>query len=112
MVWSEIGTLAPTLEWRTFNTPVVGGELFRCRQEWVGDWPGTGYLQLSAFYADGGRYGYQQAQASRTEQMFLLPVPEALEIVGFTVRYMALRHNSRARLYANANWRVSVDQWI
>lgn len=111
MPWTDIGTLTPTSTWQTFNIPVIGGELFRLSQNWVGDWPGTGYLQFSAVYADAGRYGFTKAQADKAYQIIRLPVLEALLAAGFTTRYIAMRHNTRARLYSGNNWSVSVEQW-
>lgn len=113
MVWSSIGSIAPTiLDWQTYNTPVIGGELFRVRQSWVGDWPGTGHLQISAIYADAGRYGFSRVGSDTEDRIISLPVPEALALAGFTTRYMAIRVNAYARLYATANWTVELDQWI
>lgn len=113
MVWSSLGSIQPNiLDWQTYNTPVVGGELFRVRQSWVGDWPGSGYLQISAVYADAGRHGYRRVGSDTKDRIIQLPVPEALELAGFTTRYIEIKVNGRARLFESANWTVDVDQWI
>lgn len=113
MVWSSLGTIEPQLlNWQQYPTPVIGGELFRVRQSWVGDWPGTGHLQFSALYADGGRYGFRRIGSDTADRMFTLAVPEVMQLAGLTTRYIEVKLSYNARIYSGANWQVSVDQWI
>lgn len=112
MPWQFLGTVSPTqLDWKRFATPVTGGELFRVRQSWVGDWPGTGYLQFSAVYSGAGRHGFRKVGADTEARIISLAIPQALLEAGLTTRHIECRLNPRARPYAVANWQVSIDYW-
>ncbi|MBD2259914.1 hypothetical protein [Pseudanabaena sp. FACHB-2040] len=112
MSWQPLGTFSPTKEWKTLGTLTNGGSLFRIRQDWVGDWPGTGYLQISFVYEGAGRYGFRKVGSDKEDRVLNCPISEALAAEGFTSRQMAIKLNLYARLYSGANWVVSVDQWI
>lgn len=112
MSWQFLGTVSPTqLEWRRFSALVTGGELFRVRQTWTGTWPGTGYLQFSSVYPTAGRYGFRKCGSDTEDRIINMAIPQALLEAGLTSRYIECRLNYRARLYAVANWQVSIDVW-
>lgn len=117
MTWETLGNLTPNLlDWQTLNAPAEG-ELFRISQSWVGDWPGVGYIRLRLFYADDLYYedGYfetKRVYATRDEQLLVLPFNLILGQAGYNVRYFQARFNMRARIYENANWQISLDQFL
>ena len=112
MVWIELGTIEPQLlNWQRYPTLVTGGELFRVRQSWVGDWPGTGHLQLSSVYDGAGRYGFRRVGSDTEDRLVVMPVPEELILAGLNSRYIEIKLSYSARVYENANWQVSVDKW-
>ena len=111
MPWRSLGTLTPDLlEWRLTNTAALG-DLVRVRQDWSGDWPGTGFIMVSAFYADGGRYGFESVYPDREARMLILPPPQILADAGLLVRYFAAKLNSRSRTYDNANWSITFEEF-
>lgn len=117
MGWQALGTLNPNLlDWVTLNAPAAG-ELFSITQDWVGDWPGVGYVRLRMLYADNEFYedGYfetERVYAARDERLIYLPFNPALQAAGYNVRYFQARLNSRARIYATANWRVNLSEFV
>lgn len=117
MSWETLGTLTPDLlDWQTLNAPAEG-DLFRVRQSWVGEWPGTGYIRLRLFYADDESYddGFFETQrlyANQDTDLLLLPFNQIMARAGYSVRYFQARLNLRARPYATANWQVSISQFV
>ncbi|MBE9157691.1 hypothetical protein IQ265_12765 [Nodosilinea sp. LEGE 06152] len=112
MAWRNLGTVAPDLlEWRELPQQALGN-LFRIRQSWNGDWPGTGAINLAIFYDGGGRYGFEQIYSDPKPRMVIFTPPQLLTDAGFLVRRFAVRFSSRTRVYAVANWQVSVDEWV
>ncbi|PZV07830.1 MAG: hypothetical protein DCF32_06260 [Leptolyngbya sp.] len=117
MTWAPLGTLTPNLlDWQTLNAPAEG-ELFRARQSWVGESPGTGYIRLRLLYADAETYedGYFESKrlyASQDEQLLVLPFSPILAEAGYNVRYFQARLNLRARPYATANWQLTLEQFL
>lgn len=111
MPWRQLGTVTPELlTWKTVGQPALG-DVFRVRQSWVGDWPGTGFIHLSAIYSNGGRYGFEKIWPDPEARIFLMKPPEALLEAGLVIRYFAARFGSRARPYSAANWQISIDEF-
>lgn len=117
MGWSTLGTLTPNLlNWVTLNAP-SGGELFRVTQSWVGEWPGTGYIRLRLLYADHQFYEDAFFETERIysgpdERLIAIPFNPIMREAGYNVRYFQARFNQRARIYENANWQVTLDQFV
>jgi hypothetical protein len=117
MAWSALGSLTPTLlDWVTLNAPAQG-ELFSVTQDWVGEWPGTGYIRARMLYADNefyedGIFESLRFYASREERLIYLPFNPALQAAGYNVRYFQARLNMRARTYAGANWQINFAEFI
>lgn len=113
MVWAALGSIYPELlDWQPYPVTADAGALFRVRQQWMDQWPGVGYCLLSAVYGDAGRFGFRRIYADYNERSIILPVPESLSTAGFTTRTLEIKFSLRARIYADAQWQVSVDQWI
>ena len=112
MSWRNLGTVAPSLlEWRELPQQALG-TLFRVRQSWVGDWPGSGAVNLAIFYDGGGRYGFEQIYSDREPRMVFFTPPQGLADAGLLIRRFSVRFSSRTRVYATANWQISVDEWV
>lgn len=111
MPWNNLGTVTPTITGWTLFDLSADGELFRATQTWLGDWPGTGHVQISAIYANGGRYGFRRLYADLEPQLFIMAPPPELIEAGLTVRFLAARLNSWARPYSGANWRVQIEEY-
>lgn len=116
MAWRSLGTLTPNLlEWQALNLP-ARGEVFRVSQDWVGEWPGTGFITLRLIYLNGmlggeGSLEYRRIYPFRDDRILELPFDERLRHAGYTVRYFQAKLGYRARVYANANWQISIDQF-
>lgn len=117
MTWNGLGTLTPNLlDWVTLNAPAQG-ELFSITQDWVGEWPGQGYIRVRMLYADNEFYedGYfetTRVYATRDERLIYLPFNPALQAAGYNVRYFQARLNARARIYEVANWQVNFSEFL
>lgn len=112
MSWALLGTIEPGLEWEELSTNAQGGDIFRLIQSWGGNWPGTAHLNISFKYGNHGRFGFNKAYPDREPILLICPIAEPLISVGFINRSIAIRHNLYARLYAEANWQVVVEQWM
>lgn len=117
MTWAPLGTVTPNLlDWVTLPTPAQG-ELFALSQEWIGEWPGTGYIRLRLLYADNEFYEDSifestRLYAERDERLLYLPFNPALQAAGYNVRYFQVRLNLRARPYAGANWQLNIAEFL
>ncbi|MEA5448352.1 hypothetical protein VB780_07220 [Leptolyngbya sp. CCNP1308] len=116
MAWRSLGTLTPNLiDWETLNIP-VRGEVFRVSQDWVGTWPGTGFISLRLVYLNGAlgkeaALEYRRIYPFRDDRIHLFPFDEKLRQSGYTIRYFQAKLGHRARPYAVANWQISIDQF-
>lgn len=111
MPWIALGTVEPNLlNWQAFSAPAFES-LFRVRQTWNGEWPGAGYIRLRAVQSDGSFYETKSIYATRDQQLLVLPPSAALAEAGYFVRRFEIRLNLRARIFATANWQVSIDEY-
>lgn len=111
MPWKSIGSVTPNyLDWRLSDNASLS-ELLRVRQTWNGDWPGTGYALVTGIYADGGTYGFRRIYPSREATMLVLEPPEEMQKQGFVVRYLAAKLGNYTRLYGDANWRLTFEEF-
>lgn len=116
MTWRTLGTLEPNLlDWQTLNIP-ARGEVFRVSQSWVGEWPGTGFASLRLVYSNAlvggqGALEYRRVYPFRDDRIYEFPFDERLRQAGYTVRYFQIKLNYRARLYAIANWQITIAQF-
>lgn len=112
MGWRNLGSVEPDLlTWKQLPQQAIG-PLFRIRQSWSGDWPGSGPIHVAIFYDGGGRYGFEQVYSDPEPRMVLLTPPQAITDAGLLVRRFAARLSTRTRTYAGANWTISVDEWV
>lgn len=111
MPWIALGTVQPSLlDWQFLNAPAFE-TVFRVRQSWVGEWPGSGYIRLRAVHQDGSFYESKRLFATRDQQLLVMPPSPALAEAGYFVRRFQVRLNMRARIFATANWQVSIDEY-
>jgi hypothetical protein len=117
MSWNALGTLEPNLlDWVTLPTPAQG-ELFSITQDWVGEWPGQGYIRVRMLYADNefyedGFFETARVFADRDERLIYFPFNPALQAAGYNVRYFQARFNARARIFDVANWQINFAEFI
>lgn len=111
-MWEEIGVVEPSYDWQQIGAPAVDKGLYRLRQQWVGEWPGKGVLQLSFLYSGAGRNGFFKLPSDRQPIVLASQVPPELIAAGLTERQLSMRLNLYARVNAGANWTVSVDRWV
>lgn len=111
MPWGSLGTVQPNLlTWQLTDTAALG-DLIRVRQTWTGDWPGSGYVAVTAFFPDAGRYGFVKLWPDTEPTIINLPTPAALAAAGYTTRYFAARLDHRARVQASANWSLIFEEY-
>lgn len=112
MPWQSIGSVTPDyLTWRLADDASLS-DLIRVRQSWNGDWPGKGFALVTAIYADGGSYGIRKVYPSTEARMLVLEPPQELKDAGFVVRYLAVKLGNYTRLYGDANWRLTFEEWV
>jgi len=111
MPWQTVGTLEPGYQWQQFNTPVIGGELFRLTQTWQGEYPGIGPALFSSVYSDSGVSGFRRFYPNQEPLLLEMPVPQELVDAGLLVRYIQVKLSIRARLYDQASWQVTLEVW-
>ncbi|MBE9159723.1 hypothetical protein IQ265_23220 [Nodosilinea sp. LEGE 06152] len=112
MPWQTLGTVNPNLlNWETIPASVLGN-LFRVRQNWVGEWPGQGYIRLRLVQADGSFYEMGRLYATRDEQLITYPLDPVLIEAGYVARRFQLKLNMRARIFAVANWQVTIEEYL
>lgn len=111
MSWLSVGTLSPSHQWQQFESPVIGGELFRVTQTWQGEYPGAGPAWLSSVYADAGIAGFRRFYSNDDQLLIEMPNPQEFIDAGLLVRYIQLRLGIQTRLYADANWQITLELW-
>lgn len=111
MSWRSLGSKEPDwLNWRTYDQPALG-DLFRVRHSFSGESPGTGPVQCTAFYSNGGRYGWEEFWPDTDNRLFIMRPPLELLQAGLTIRFLAIRLSSRAKKFTGANWQVTLEEY-
>lgn len=111
MTWLNVGTLTPTKDWQQFDTPVIGGELFRVTQTWTGKYPAAGPAWLSSVYANAGISGFRRFFSNEEPLLLEMPIPDDFANSGLLVRYVQLRLGVDSRPFADSNWQVTLELW-
>lgn len=112
MPWETLGTVTPNiLDWETIPTLALGN-LFRISQSWAGEWPGQGYIRLRMVQADGSFYETDRIYATRDVELLTFPLDPVLVEAGYVARRFQLKLNMRARIFATANWQVTIEEYL
>lgn len=117
MGWSALGSLSPNLlDWVTLPSPAQG-ELFSLTQDWLGEWPGQGYIRIRMLYADNefyedGIFETTRVFAAREERLIYFPFNPALQEAGYNARYFQAKFNTRARVFEAANWQINFAEFL
>ena len=111
MPWQLIGTLVPGYRWQQFDTPVIGGELFRVSQTWNGQYPGDGPAWFSSVFANSGISGFRRFYSNNEPLLMEMPIPDEFVDAGLLVRYIQVKLGIRTRLYADADYQVTLEVW-
>jgi len=111
MPWLTLGTLTPGFTWQQFDTPVVGGDLFRLTQTWQGNYPAAGPAWLSSVFANDGISAFRRFFSNEEPLLIEMPTPESFVNAGFLVRYIQLRLGVDSRPFADSNWQVTLELW-
>lgn len=107
-----LGTVEPTwLQWRELGN-LTSAVLFRVSHSYSGDSPGTGPVQITAIYSGAGRYGWEESWPDGEPRVFTMRPSREMQGAGLVERRLAIRLGSRARKFADSNWRVSIEEWI
>ena len=119
--WIDQGTIAPAPNgWQYFNQPLVGGEVFRVRQE-NGIQVEWGYCLLAFRWdlgSSSGKYGfrriYPRYRADEIEEIFISPIPPQLAELNVVVRYAGLYLPRWVPYVTNpaSRWRISLDSLL
>jgi hypothetical protein len=118
MTWINCGTVDPDhFEWKLFDYPLVGGEVFRVRHT-NGIYMSWGYALLAFFYSIGsesGRYGYKRIYPrwvldghGEDYEIFISPIPPQLEEMGVQVRYAGVTLPAKSPRTI-PTWSISLD---
>lgn len=111
MAWLDVGTLTPSHQWQQFESPVIGGELFRVTQSWVGRYPAAGPAWLSSAFANAGISGFRRFFSNEDPLLLEMPIPQEFTDAGLLVRYVQLRLGVDSRPFADSNWQVTLELW-
>ncbi|MEO0538385.1 MAG: hypothetical protein AAF215_31545 [Cyanobacteria bacterium P01_A01_bin.123] len=111
MPWLELGTLTPGYDWTAFPTPVGESELFRLTQDYTPPL-GRAYLIFAARFYPGSLSLFNRAYPSEDDTIIYMPVPDVFDRPGYLFRDIMLKHNLFGRVFASAEWRVTLEAWV
>lgn len=114
MGWEFYGEASVSFEERVLGDFLIGDELIRVRHFFdYADFPGIGHALISNVYANGERDFFCRSYPHKnSSRIYEIKVPSQLLDAGYGLHQLLVRRNVRARVQANANWRLRVDVWV
>lgn len=114
MPWELYAEEPVTFEEQVVGDFLIDSETIRVEHLFNGEsFPGTGYALISNVYVNNERSffrrSYPYKNSSRIYQV-IIP-PELLE-GGYGLHQLLMKRSPRARVDADANWRVRIDRWV
>lgn len=113
MPWRSLAANVPA-PWELTNLGSVPFEadLFRVSHTWSTqfEWPGEGALSIYESF-DGNRAAGRRSYPSREPRLIKLRTPNYALAIGFAVREISIRRSLYARIFSDADWRVTVEVW-
>lgn len=113
MVWIPAGDLPVGFDEAIFSGVFVGDQLIKVEHGFNGDvFPGTGYAVISNLYFDGEREFFRRSYPYRgSPRLYRLSAPQQFESESYQIYQLTLRRSARAKVDADANWRVRIFRW-
>jgi hypothetical protein len=114
MGWVLYGERSVDFEERILGDFLIGDELIRVQHLFdYADFPGIGHALISNVFANGERDFFRRSYPYKdSSRIYEVKVPAVLVDQGYGLHQLLIRRNVRARVQANANWRVRVDLWV
>lgn len=113
MVWIPSGELAVDFNEQFFPAAFVGDQLIKVEHGFTGnDFPGIGYAILSNLYFGGERDWFRRSYPFKNSaRIYHIISPPQLQAENYQIYQIAIRRSLRARVDADANWRVRIFRW-
>lgn len=114
MTWDLMGEELVGFEWRQFDAPMIGNEVIKIEHSYdYASFPGFGHAVLSNIYVNNERDLFFRSYPYKDNaRIYELDVPERLYEANYLLHFLQVRRNIRAKVQANANWRVRAYLWF
>lgn len=108
-----MGEEAVGFEWRQFDGSLIGDEVIKVEHDFdYASFPGLGYAVLSNVYANDERDIFLKSYPHKGDaRIYELKVPQRLIDSNYLLHHLQIKRNLRARVQADANWRVKAYIW-
>lgn len=114
MSWDLIGDVPVTFEGQFLEVPVIGDALIKIEHTFdYASFPGLGYALFSSRYYNDVVADFFRSYPRKNEaRLHVLELADVQKESGWLLRDLFVRRSTRARVQADANWRVKVYEWI
>lgn len=114
MPWDLLGDVPVRLDAAEQVGPLIGDELIKVEHTYdFASFPGTGYALISDLYSNDEQLEFIRSYPYKDRsRIYALEIPQVMKDAGWLLRYLLIRRNRRARVDADANWRVKIYVWV
>lgn len=114
MAWVPAGDLPVNFDEAFFSGVFVGDELIKVEHGFNGSsFPGTGYAIISNIFFNGERDFFRRSYPFKeSPRIYKVSAPPQFNAETYQIFQLTVRRSLRARVDADANWRVRIYKWI
>jgi hypothetical protein len=114
MPWDLVGDVPVSFEGRQLDAPLIGDEIIKVEHTWdYGAFPGLGYAWISDLYSNDAELTFIKSYPKKDyARIYILEIPQVMKDAGWLLRYLTVRRSNRARVQADANWRMRISVWL
>jgi hypothetical protein len=114
MPWDLVGDVPVTFEGRQLDVPLIGDEIIKVEHTYdFASFPGIGYAWISDIYSNDSELTFIKSYPRKERaRIYALEIPQVMKDGGWLLRFLTVRRSTRARVDANANWRMRIYVWL
>jgi hypothetical protein len=113
VVWLPAGDLPVGFDETIFSGVFVGEQLIKVEHGFNGSsFPGTGYAIISNLFFNGEREFFRRSYPYKgSPRLYRITAPQQFNSENYQIYQLTLRRSARARVDADADWRVRIFRW-